>query len=291
MLISPHPAGAHNYQAMSLSPQTGLVYFPVLDAGFYYAAAETFEPVYDGRTNVGLGPTSPDMTAPKTWLTAWDPVSQREVWRHERPRYGSGGALATAGGLVFQGTIDQTLEAFDAATGEKVWTSPPLQSVPIAAPISYEVDGEQHIALNVGWGGGFARFENLLGRGMNVAPARLLVFKLGGTAELPPLEDKPPPSPPPPITASEEVIAQGAELFAQHCALCHGDDARGGLVDLRMMQPETHAGFREIVLGGARLEQGMAGFADRLDASQADAIHQYLIARANEDWEFVSVGE
>src|SRR5690606_15098885 len=79
VLISPHPAGAHNYQAMSFSPETGLVYFPVLDAGFYFSAAEEFEPVYDGRANVGLGPTSPDMTEPKTWLTAWDPVSRREV--------------------------------------------------------------------------------------------------------------------------------------------------------------------------------------------------------------------
>jgi quinohemoprotein ethanol dehydrogenase len=291
VLISPHPAGAHNFQAMSFSPVTGLVYFPVLDAGFYFALAEGFEAVNDGRNNVGLGPTSPDMNAPRTWLTAWDPVNQREVWRHERDRYGSGGALATAGGLVFQGTIDQTLEAFDAATGEKVWTSPPLQSVPIAAPISYEIAGEQYIALNVGWGGGFARFENVLGRGMNVAEARLLVFKLGGNAVLPPLADRPPPTPPPPLTASPEVVASGADLFEQHCALCHGPNAAGGIVDLRMMTSETHAAFPDIVLGGARLAQGMAGFADRLGASQADAIHAYLIARANEDWETVSVRE
>jgi quinohemoprotein ethanol dehydrogenase len=291
VLISPHPAGAHNFSAMSYSPETGLVYFPVLDAAMYYAAAAEFTPINDGRTNVGLGGTSPDMTAPKTWLTAWDPVAQREVWRVERNRYGSGGALATAGGLVFQGTIDQTLAAYDAETGAKVWESGPLQSVPIAAPISYMVDGEQYVAINVGWGGGYAKFENLFGRGMNVAPGRLLVFKLDGKAELPPLPDKPPPSPPPQVTASEEVIAEGQTLFARHCALCHGEDAMGGLVDLRMMTPEVHATFREIVLGGARADNGMASFADRIGERESDAIHQYLIARANEDWEYVSVGE
>ena len=50
------------------------------------------------------------------------------------------------------------------------------------------------------------------------------------------------------------------------------------------MAPETHAEFLAIVLGGKRAAQGMAGFADVLSKDEAEAIHQYLIARANEDW-------
>ena len=50
------------------------------------------------------------------------------------------------------------------------------------------------------------------------------------------------------------------------------------------MTPETHARFKDIVLGGQRLPRGMPVFADVLDQDQADAIHAYLISRANADY-------
>ena len=72
--------------------------------------------------------------------------------------------------------------------------------------------------------------------------------------------------------------------FAQTCAVCHGQNAIGGVKDLRHMTPETHAKFDDIVLRGIYLEKGMASFSDLLDEDQVKAIHSYLIARANEDW-------
>ncbi len=50
------------------------------------------------------------------------------------------------------------------------------------------------------------------------------------------------------------------------------------------MSAETHAQFNGIVLGGTRLDKGMASFKDMLTARQVEAVHAYLIARANEDW-------
>jgi quinohemoprotein ethanol dehydrogenase len=50
------------------------------------------------------------------------------------------------------------------------------------------------------------------------------------------------------------------------------------------MTADTHAKFNEIVLKGIYVDKGMASFADLLTAGQADDIHAYLIARANEDW-------
>ena len=50
------------------------------------------------------------------------------------------------------------------------------------------------------------------------------------------------------------------------------------------MTAETHAQFNDIVLKGARADKGMPSFADVLTPSQAEAIHQYLIARGNEDY-------
>jgi quinohemoprotein ethanol dehydrogenase len=59
----------------------------------------------------------------------------------------------------------------------------------------------------------------------------------------------------------------------------------GGVIpDLRYMSAETHAAFDAIVLEGARADRGMVSFADRVSAAEADAIHAFVIARANEDW-------
>jgi quinohemoprotein ethanol dehydrogenase len=58
----------------------------------------------------------------------------------------------------------------------------------------------------------------------------------------------------------------------------------GGVKDLRFMGPEAHAQFNAIVIDGTRKDKGMVGFADILSPEDSDAIHAYLIARANEDW-------
>ncbi|RIV90687.1 PQQ-dependent dehydrogenase, methanol/ethanol family, partial [Aurantiacibacter xanthus] len=77
---------------------------------------------------------------------------------------------------------------------------------------------------------------------------------------------------------------RGRALFAQTCALCHGQNAIGGVKDLRHMDRATHDKFAEIVLGGIYLDKGMASFADILSEDDGSAIHAYIIARANEDW-------
>ncbi len=50
------------------------------------------------------------------------------------------------------------------------------------------------------------------------------------------------------------------------------------------MDAKTHASFNEIVLDGARAERGMASFAKTLSREDVDAIHAYVISRAQEDW-------
>ena len=124
---------------------------------------------------------------------------------------------------------------------------------------------------------------------MFLSKPRLLVFKLGGTARLPPLPASsmtvPELSAPPPLAGTPEQVALGERLYGENCGLCHGTAARGGVKDLRHMAPATHAAFFDIVLGGKLAANGMAGFADVLSREQAEAIHHYLIARANDDWE------
>ena len=295
VMISPGAGGAHNWNPMAFSPLTGLVYVPVTETYMAYAAAESFDPA---RGGLGTSFTGFDAERrqiaeyadahSRGWLSAWDPVAQREVWRGPVAQKGSGGVLATAGNLVFQGTIGTTFAAYRADTGALVWEMP-VQQVPISAPIAYEVDGEQYIAVNAGWGGGLAHVERSAYSQLFLSKPRLLVFKLGGTAQLPPLPAAsmvvPELSPPPALTGTPAQVALGESLYAQNCALCHGAAARGGVKDLRHMMPATHAAFLDIVLGGSRARSGMASFADVLSRDEGEAIHHYLISRARDDWE------
>ena len=56
------------------------------------------------------------------------------------------------------------------------------------------------------------------------------------------------------------------------------------------MTAERHAQFNDIVLKGTLADRGMASFADVLSPAQAEAIHQYLIARGNEDYADAAAG-
>ena len=202
-LVRPGPDGAHNWHPMSFSPQTGLVYLPAQDMAFPYV--HDANPVTrEGFNNVGVVfDRLPDDTAVRTALKAaskgvllaWDPVAQREVWRSDRRGPVNGGTLATAGGLVFQGTGDGQFLALDARTGKTLWSTD-NQAATLAGPISYEIGGEQYIAVLAGYGGAFFLIEGFIaaseGHALN---GRVYVFKLGGTAPRPTLNLQGPPSP------------------------------------------------------------------------------------------------
>jgi quinohemoprotein ethanol dehydrogenase len=296
VLMTPSPPGAHNWQPMSYSPLTGLVYFPAQEVWMPYARDPNF-PVDEPRAfRIGngwggaLGAAGREAMAiggqrAKGWLTAWDPVRQREAWRVDYSGTGSGGVLATAGNLVVQGTVDDTVAIYRADNGEKLWEVL-VNTEPAAGPISYAVDGEQYIAVNAGMhgmaGGGFG------GGPVNRADGRVLAFRLGGRASLPPLVDTVSLTAPPPLgDVAPEIIEVGNAAYHRVCAGCHGMRAVGNGVipDLRFMSADTHAEFDDIVRGGARAEQGMIGFADLVSADEANAIHAFVISRANEDWQ------
>jgi len=219
-------------------------------------------------------------TQEKGYLLAWNPVTQTEAWRVNYRVPGSGGVLATAGNLVIQGTIDQTLAIYAADTGAKLWEMD-IDQAPVAGAITYMVDGVQYLAINAGWGG--SPVYNL--GPFSTGTAKLLVFRLGanGVSLPPPPQPSELPSPPF-LTATEDMVARGRDLYDTNCVRCHGVNAVGGVKDLRWMTADTRARFADIVLRGAYAERGMASFADVLSEEDANAIHAFLISRANEDY-------
>jgi len=290
-----NPNGAHTWHSMSYSPFTGLVYIPIHMSNFVYGHDRSFKPNrMTGNLGVdfsGNAPASPQAAAEalasaQGRLIAWDPVAQKEVWRVERAGPANGGALSTAGGIVFQGTGSGEFTAVDAKTGAALWSSPTQTGV-LAAPISYEIDGKQYVAIMVGSGGSWGMIGGDANTKGNNLPniSRLLVYAIGGNAQLPPAPPKPERKlSPPPATASAQTVAAGAGVFGTYCGNCHGQGAvnLGILPDLRYSPALQSAdAWRNIVLGGALEDGGMASFAPVLDNEAAEAARAFVIAQAN----------
>jgi alcohol dehydrogenase (cytochrome c)/quinohemoprotein ethanol dehydrogenase len=220
------------------------------------------------------------------YLLAWDPVRQKEAWRVNYRGPWNGGVLSTAGNLVAQGSAAGEFALYRADTGEKLW-SMDVQSGVMAAPVTFEVGGEQYIAVLSGWGGSFAmiggRSANQSGNLRNVS--RVLVFKLGGTGALPALAPVTLVLQPPPDKADPSTVLRGEDLFARNCGRCHGQAAISGGVapDLRASHFLADDFWYEIVLNGALKSAGMVSFAPVLDRNDVTAIRDYVIHRANED--------
>ena len=184
--------------------------------------------------------------------------------------------LATAGDLVFQGTPGGEFAAYDAATGTKLWSTQAQTGV-VAGPMTY--DGEQYVAVSVGWGAVF----KLVAPGNQVAKSRVLVFKRGAAAALPEPEEVAADWPAPPeLTGSEDELAAGREVYLSRCWTCHGDAGMSGgvLPDLRKVAPETQQAWDSIVLEGALESRGMPRFDHPITSAQSEAVRQYVIKRA-----------
>ncbi|MGH9256719.1 MAG: c-type cytochrome, partial [Vicinamibacterales bacterium] len=204
----------------------------------------------------------------------------------EREGAANGGVLSTAGGLVFQGTGTGEFVALNAQSGTRIWSTDTRTGV-VAAPISYMVGGVQYVALMAGTGGSWAQGGSQFNAKGNSLPnlSRLLVYALGGAAELPPARPRPTvPLAPPPATAAADVVARGEMEYATFCGRCHGPGAAnfGILPDLRYSATlQSSEAWAAVVLKGALAQNGMASFAPVLDASEADAIRAYVIMQAN----------
>jgi len=281
-LIWPSTLGAHNWQAMSFNPGTGLVYLPYMHLGMRFTRApETFlgviaKPEFSGDGRDGQGA-----------LIAWDPVAQKQRWIVWHKWLWNGGTLSTAGGLVFQGTADGWITAYDAAEGKALWRFDAGLGI-IAPPISYAWNGTQYVSILVGWAGPNPYAMGIMPTGWryNAQPRRLLTFRLGGTAKLPPtapydetvhaIDD-------PSIRLDPAQVAAGATLFNGACSGCHGKDAESSGApgpDLRESGIALdRAALWTVLHDGALLARGMPRY-PQFTEEQAGQIHQFIRDRA-----------
>jgi mono/diheme cytochrome c family protein len=284
----PGSAGGHNWQPMSFSPATGLVYIPAQELPFLYANDQHFQ-IRPGGWNTGVDllalipPDSPEVQVAikaslKGRLLAWDPVKQKAAWKVEHAGPWNGGVLSTAGNLVFQGTADGHFEAYDARTGELLWSFAAQTGV-MAGPISYSLGGRQYVAVVAGYGGAIplalASFDGPQRR----PNGRVLVFALDGHATLPPFVGTPGAPAPGTGTWPADTVARGRDLYGINCIGCHGlaTLSAGVLPDLRRSGAlASQDAWRSIVIGGALSDAGMISFAKYLSADEAEAIRAYV---------------
>jgi PQQ-dependent dehydrogenase (methanol/ethanol family) len=290
VLVSPDVEGGHNWQPMSFDAKKGILYLGVRNETQRVHApnAEWIsdisdrnmgdDPRYEGELNAKAAA----MPRPRGELVAWSPAERRAVWRVALPTLQSGGVLATAGNLVFQGRADGNFIAYRATDGSPLWTFAAGTGI-MAPPVTYLAGGKQYVTLMVGWGGtmGLANPQNF--GPLKSGVGRILTFALDGKATLTPTPygHSEPPVPAIKLDTTAAAVREGQLLYRTYCRFCHGLNAIAGPVpDLRYATAEVHSQFESIVLGGARKALGMPSFGDKLNASQVRAIQAYVLSRA-----------
>ena len=293
--VVPGPTGAHNWHPMAFNPDTGLVYIPVNEIPFFYDKTRNVE---ESKSHWNIG-----YDAAAGWpveypagtldavagldggsLLAWDPVKAEPRWAVPFALPLNGGVLSTDAGLVFQGNKFGDLVAYDAETGEQLW-SERLVGNAAAAPMTYEIDGEQYLSVLSGWGS----VSNLIagftyGKAVGEEPARVITFKLGGNEPMPtPMADQVVATPKSPMFGEPEQHQLGMQRYAESCHFCHGAFAvSGGVIpDLRWSAiSASEQAWDQVVRDGALAKQGMVAFSERLSKEDTDAIRAYVIQQA-----------
>ena len=182
--------GGKDWFPEAYSPKTGLFYIP---ANNNLCSQLTGESVKYKKGDLYIGValdnilTNVRMTdASKTHIgevQAWSLSDRKKVWTHTYPEMNWGPLLATGGNLVFGGgTNDRMFHAFDASTGKLLWEHPASSGI-TGVPSAFEVDGEQYIAVQSGWGVDAERMQgafNAVLKHKTLVPqgGTVMVFKL-----------------------------------------------------------------------------------------------------------------
>ena len=180
--VCPHAGGAKSWIPASLNPETKILYVPLVEScmdlmpvgsggrGFLSSGVSVaIRPRLDGDGKYGR-------------FEAINLETRKVVWTDRQRAPQTTGALATAGGVVFDGSLDRYIRAYDESNGKVLWETR-LNDVPSSCPITYSVNGKQYVAVVVGNGGAHAatwpplvpEIKNPSGGG-----AQLWVFELPG---------------------------------------------------------------------------------------------------------------
>ncbi len=150
-MVCPHAGGSKSWLPSSYNPNTKILYTTLVES------CMEMIPVQGGRGSLSTGVRwtlrpRPDSDGKYGRVEAINLETRKPVWVERQRAPESTGSLATAGGLVFAGSIDRFIRAYDDMSGKLLWEQR-LNDVPSSNAISYAVNGKQYIAVVVGNGG------------------------------------------------------------------------------------------------------------------------------------------
>jgi alcohol dehydrogenase (cytochrome c) len=153
--ICPSIIGNRNWQTAAFDQAQDLLYVPITPTcmDFWRNDLNVLTLEHPGQMAIQMRRPK-DSDGQFGWLAALDVAHQRIVWTDKWRAPQSSAALATAGGLVFNGTRDRVFRALDSSTGKTLWTAG-LPALPNAFPLTYMVDGKQYVAIVTGGGTAF----------------------------------------------------------------------------------------------------------------------------------------
>lgn len=162
--VWPSALGGKNWFPMAYSPKTKMVYANTLEMGMNYKPVEpkfrkaTFYLGIDFGKFQWLFPED-NQTG---YLRAMDPLTGKTKWKVGAVAANWGGTMVTAGDVVFTGTFTGQFKAYDANSGEELWSFQTGSGI-IGQPMTWEQDGQQYVSVSVGIGGAYRNFIPVFG--------------------------------------------------------------------------------------------------------------------------------
>lgn len=285
----PGPYGAHNWHPMSFNPQTGLVYLPAQNVPVNLMDDKKWEfnQAGPGKPQSGTGwntakffNAEPPKSKPFGRLLAWDPVAQKAAWSVEHVSPWNGGTLTTAGNVVFQGTADGRLVAYNATSGEKLWEAPTGTGV-VAAPSTYMVEGKQYVSVAVGWGGVYGLAARATER---QGPGTVYTFVVGGKAKMPEFVAQRTGQLLQGVKYDPAKVEAGTMLYVANCVFCHGVpgvDRGGNIPNLGYMDASYIENLPSFVFKGPAMARGMPDFTGKLSGDDVESIKAFIQGTAD----------
>ncbi len=175
--VCPSTMGMKAFQPAAFSPSTGLFYVPATNLCMDITPVPTGftagQPFIGATVKVTPGPGGN-----RGRFLAWDAATGTIAWEAREPYPIVGGALVTAGGVVFYGTLDGWFKALDATSGRELWRFKTPSGI-VGSPITFSgPDGRQYVAVVSGLGGPVTGLgEGVAGLDREIRPGGvLLVF-------------------------------------------------------------------------------------------------------------------
>jgi alcohol dehydrogenase (cytochrome c) len=150
--VCPSSMGYRNWLSAAFDADRGIVFIPLAESCMSYQWTPTHEL---GARDIQILPSLPrDSDGNLGRLQAFDLVKGKKIWEVRRRPFPSSALLATAGGLIFDGSRDRFFRASDDRTGKVLWEAR-LDGAPSAFPVTYSVNGVQYVAVTTGGGNAF----------------------------------------------------------------------------------------------------------------------------------------